>query len=129
MLGASNGLQIALQGEVIDMGWIYFIIVLFGVILIMWAIMELVSSLIFRKTISDTVQATLTSVATSINVNTQYLTDSLIKLAQLGHAERLEHIRMSQMMINETFTTAKTAIVLDQIKDLLKAIEVTGEGK
>jgi len=112
-----------LQQAVLSPDWLYFIVVLFGVILILWAIMELVSSLIFRKTISDTVQATLTSVATSINVNTQYLTDSLIKLAQLGHAERLEHIRMSQMFINESFTTAKTAIVLDLLKDMVKELE------
>ena len=112
-----------LQQSVLSPDWLYFIVVLFGVILILWAIMELVSSLIFRKTISDTVQATLTSVATSINVNTQYLTDSLIKLAQLGHAERLEHIRMSQMFINESFTTAKTAIVLDLLKDMVKELE------
>ena len=105
------------------------IVLLFGVIIILWAVMELISSLIFRKTLSDTVHATLTSVATSINVNTQYLTDSLIKLAQLGHAERLEHLRMSQMFINEAFTTAKTAIVLDQLKDLVKTIEVAGESK
>ena len=104
-------------------------ILLVGVAAIVWLIIELISSIIFRKTIADTVHATLTSVTTSINVNTQYLTDSLIKLAQLGHAERLEHIRMSQMLVNETFTTAKTAIVLDQIKDMVKAIEVSGESK
>jgi len=105
------------------------IVLLFGAVLILWAVMELISSLIFRKTLSDTVHATLTSVATSINVNTQYLTDSLIKLAQLGHAERLEHLRMSQMFINEAFTTAKTAIVLDQLKDMITAIESEGGGK
>jgi len=104
-------------------------VLLVGVAAIVWLIIELISSIIFRKTISDTVHATLTSVATSINVNTQYLTDSLIKLAQLGHAERLEHIRMSQMLVNETFTTAKTAIVLDQIKDMVKEIEAAGGSK
>ena len=129
MIPATSALTTALQAETLDASWLYFIVILFGVILILWAIMELVSSLIFRKTMSDTVQATLTSVATSINVNTQYLTDSLIKLAQLGHAERLEHIRMSQMFINESFTTAKTAIVLDQLKDLVKEIESEGTTK
>ncbi|MCI4409224.1 MAG: hypothetical protein JHC26_09040 [Thermofilum sp.] len=119
----------ALQEELGNPQWLYFIVILFGVILILWAIMELVSSMIFRKTISDTVQATLTNVTTSINVNTQYLTDSLIKLAQLGHAERLEHIRMSQMFINEAFTTAKTAIVLDQLTDMVKELEPSGGGK
>ena len=114
------------QTQSIDLNMI---ILLFGVVLILWAVMELISSLIFRKTLSDTVHATLTSVATSINVNTQYLTDSLIKLAQLGHAERLEHLRMSQMFINEAFTTAKTAIVLDQLKDMITAIESEGGGK
>jgi hypothetical protein len=105
------------------------VVLLVGVAAIVWLVIELISSIIFRKTISDTVHATLTSVATSINVNTQYLTDSLIKLAQLGHAERLEHIRMSQMLVNETFTTAKTAIVLDQIKDMVKEIEAVGGTK
>ncbi|MCI4409546.1 MAG: hypothetical protein JHC26_10680 [Thermofilum sp.] len=119
----------ALQEEFTSPQWLYFIVVLFGIILILWAIMELVSSLIFRKTLSDTIQATLTTVSTSINVNTQYLTDSLIKLAQLGHAERLEHIRMSQMFINEAFTTAKTAIVLDQLTDMVKELEPTGGSK
>ncbi|MCI4411767.1 MAG: hypothetical protein JHC38_08875 [Thiotrichales bacterium] len=119
----------ALQEEFANPQWLYFIVVLFGIILILWAIMELVSSLIFRKTISDTIQATLTNVSTSINVNTQYLTDSLIKLAQLGHAERLEHIRMSQMFINEAFTTAKTSIVLDELKDMVKELETGGGGK
>jgi len=119
--------QIALsQAEGLDLN---LIVLLFGAVLILWAVMELISSLIFRKTLSDTVHATLTSVATSINVNTQYLTDSLIKLAQLGHAERLEHLRMSQMFINEAFTTAKTAIVLDQLKDMITAIESEGGGK
>jgi hypothetical protein len=108
---------------------VFYLVVIVGVAAIVWLVLEFVSSLVFRKTISDTVHATLTSVTTSINVNTQYLTDSLIKLAQLGHAERLEHIRMSQMFINEAFTTAKTAIVLDQLKDMVKAIEETGEGK
>jgi hypothetical protein len=108
---------------------VFYLVVIVGVAAIVWLVLEFVSSLVFRKTISDTVHATLTSVATSINVNTQYLTDSLIKLAQLGHAERLEHIRMSQMFINEAFTTAKTAIVLDQLKDMVKAIEETGESK
>lgn len=105
------------------------IVLLVGIAAIIWLVIELISSIIFRKTLSDIVQATLTSVSTSINVNTQYLTDSLIKLAQLGHAERLEHIRMSQMLINESFTTAKTAIVLDQLKDMVKAIETTGGGQ
>jgi hypothetical protein len=108
---------------------VFYLVVIVGVAAIVWLVLEFVSSLVFRKTISDTVHATLTSVATSINVNTQYLTDSLIKLAQLGHAERLEHIRMSQMFINEAFTTAKTAIVLDQLKDMVKTLEATGEGK
>ena len=114
------------QAEGLDLN---LIILLFGAVLILWAVMELISSLIFRKTLSDTVHATLTSVATSINVNTQYLTDSLIKLAQLGHAERLEHLRMSQMFINEAFTTAKIAVVLDQLKDMVAAIEAAGESK
>jgi len=104
-----------------------YVILLVGIAAIVWLIIELISSIVFRKTIADTVHATLTSVVTSINVNTQYLTDSLIKLAQLGHAERLEHLRMSQLFINEAFTTAKTAIVLDQLKDMIKAIEAVGE--
>jgi hypothetical protein len=108
---------------------VFYLVIIVGVAVIVWLVLEFVSSLVFRKTISDTVHATLTSVATSINVNTQYLTDSLIKLAQLGHAERLEHIRMSQMFINEAFTTAKTAIVLDQLKDMVMAIESTGGSK
>jgi hypothetical protein len=108
---------------------VFYLVIIVGVATIVWLVLEFVSSLVFRKTISDTVHATLTSVTTSINVNTQYLTDSLIKLAQLGHAERLEHIRMSQMFINEAFTTAKTAIVLDQLKDMVRALEVTGESK
>jgi hypothetical protein len=108
---------------------VFYLVIIVGVAAVVWLVLEFVSSLVFRKTISDTVHATLTSVATSINVNTQYLTDSLIKLAQLGHAERLEHIRMSQMFINEAFTTAKTAIVLDQLKDIVTAIESTGGSK
>lgn len=129
MISTTNVGLTALQEEFTSPQWMYFIVVLFGIILILWAIMELVSSLIFRKTLSDTIQATLTTVSTSINVNTQYLTDSLIKLAQLGHAERLEHIRMSQMFINEAFTTAKTAIVLDQLTDMVKELEPSGGGK
>jgi len=108
---------------------IFYLVIIVGVAAIVWLVLEFVSSLVFRKTISDTVHATLTSVTTSINVNTQYLTDSLIKLAQLGHAERLEHIRMSQMFINEAFTTAKTAIVLDQLKDMVTELEKVGESK
>jgi len=108
---------------------VFYLVIIVGVAAIVWLVLEFVSSLVFRKTISDTVHATLTSVATSINVNTQYLTDSLIKLAQLGHAERLEHIRMSQMFINEAFTTAKTAIVLDQLKDMVTELEKAGESK
>jgi len=104
-----------------------YVVLLVGIAAIIWLVIELISSIVFRKTIADTVHATLSSVATSINVNTQYLTDSLIKLAQLGHAERLEHIRMSQMLINETFTTAKIALTLDQLKDMVKAIEESGE--
>jgi hypothetical protein len=107
----------------------FYLVVIVGIAAIVWLVLEFVSSLVFRKTISDTVHATLTSVATSINVNTQYLTDSLIKLAQLGHAERLEHLRMSQMLINEAFTTAKMAITLDQLKDMVKEIEAVGESK
>ena len=127
MVAQAPASQTALsQTEGLDLN---LIVLLFGAVLILWAVMELISSLIFRKTLSDTVHATLTSVATSINVNTQYLTDSLIKLAQLGHAERLEHLRMSQMFINEAFTTAKTAIVLDQLKDMITAIESEGGGK
>ena len=108
---------------------VFYLVIIVGVAAIVWLVLEFVSSLVFRKTISDTVHATLTSVTTSINVNTQYLTDSLIKLAQLGHAERLEHIRMSQMFINEAFTTAKTAIVLDQLKDMVTELEKVGESK
>jgi len=108
---------------------VFYLVIIVGVAAIVWLVLEFVSSLVFRKTISDTVHATLTSVTTSINVNTQYLTDSLIKLAQLGHAERLEHIRMSQMFINEAFTTAKTAIVLDQLKDMVTELEKAGESK
>jgi hypothetical protein len=107
----------------------FYLVVIVGIAAIVWLVLEFVSSLVFRKTISDTVHATLTSVATSINVNTQYLTDSLIKLAQLGHAERLEHLRMSQMLINEVFTTAKMAITLDQLKDMIKEIEEVGGTK
>jgi hypothetical protein len=107
----------------------FYLVVIVGIAAIVWLVLEFVSSLVFRKTISDTVHATLTSVATSINVNTQYLTDSLIKLAQLGHAERLEHLRMSQMLINEAFTTAKMAITLDQLKDMVKEIEEVGGSK
>ena len=107
----------------------FYLVIIVGIAAIVWLVLEFVSSLVFRKTISDTVHATLTSVATSINVNTQYLTDSLIKLAQLGHAERLEHLRMSQMLINEAFTTAKMAITLDQLKDMVKTLEVTGESR
>jgi hypothetical protein len=33
------------------------------------------------------------------------------------------------MFINEAFTTAKTAIVLDQLKDMVAAIEATGGSK
>jgi hypothetical protein len=108
---------------------VFYLVIIVGIAAIVWLVLEFVSSLVFRKTISDTVHATLTSVATSINVNTQYLTDSLIKLAQLGHAERLEHLRMSQMLINEVFTTAKMAITLDQLKDMVKEIEAVGESK
>jgi hypothetical protein len=108
---------------------VFYLVIIVGIAAIVWLVLEFVSSLVFRKTISDTVHATLTSVATSINVNTQYLTDSLIKLAQLGHAERLEHLRMSQMLINEAFTTAKMAITLDQLKDMVKEIETVGESK
>jgi hypothetical protein len=108
---------------------VFYLVIIVGIAAIVWLVLEFVSSLVFRKTISDTVHATLTSVATSINVNTQYLTDSLIKLAQLGHAERLEHLRMSQMLINEVFTTAKMAITLDQLKDMVKEIEETGVSK
>jgi hypothetical protein len=108
---------------------VFYMVIIVGIAAIVWLVLEFVSSLVFRKTISDTVHATLTSVATSINVNTQYLTDSLIKLAQLGHAERLEHLRMSQMLINEAFTTAKMAITLDQLKDMVKEIEAVGESK
>ena len=108
---------------------VFYLVIIVGIAAIVWLVLEFVSSLVFRKTISDTVHATLTSVATSINVNTQYLTDSLIKLAQLGHAERLEHLRMSQMLINEAFTTAKMAITLDQLKDMVKEIEAAGEAK
>jgi hypothetical protein len=108
---------------------VFYLVIIVGIAAIVWLVLEFVSSLVFRKTISDTVHATLTSVATSINVNTQYLTDSLIKLAQLGHAERLEHLRMSQMLINEAFTTAKMAITLDQLKDMVKEIEAVGETK
>jgi hypothetical protein len=108
---------------------VFYLVIIVGIAAIVWLVLEFVSSLVFRKTISDTVHATLTSVATSINVNTQYLTDSLIKLAQLGHAERLEHLRMSQMLINEAFTTAKMAITLDQLKDMVKEIEAVGESK
>jgi len=119
--------QVCIAQAMSDM--VFYLVVIVGVAAIVWLVLEFVSSLVFRKTISDTVHATLTSVATSINVNTQYLTDSLIKLAQLGHAERLEHIRMSQMFINEAFTTAKTAIVLDQLKDMVARLEETGESK
>lgn len=96
---------------------------------IAWFILEYVASLNFRKTLSDMVHATLTSVATSINVNTQYLTDALIKLAQMGHAERLEHLRMSQMLVNEVYTTTKIAVSLDLLKDMVKTLEATGESK
>jgi len=108
---------------------VFYLVIIVGIAAIVWLVLEFVSSLVFRKTISDTVHATLTSVATSINVNTQYLTDSLIKLAQLGHAERLEHLRMSQMLVNEAFTTAKMAITLDQLKDMVKEIEEAGGTK
>ena len=113
--------------ELIGMMW--WLIIIFGVVLILWAIMELISSLVFRKNLADIVHATLTSVSTSINVNTQYLTDALIKLAQLGHAERIEHLRTQSLMTNETFTTARMAIALDQLKDLVKAIEKAGESE
>jgi len=105
------------------------IVVLVGIAAIIWLVLELISSIIFRKTISDTVHATLTSVATSINVQTQYLTDSLIKLAQLGHAERLEHLRMSQLLINEAFTTTKIAVTMDMLKELVRELEDTGGSK
>lgn len=118
--------QTALQqaGGIVDL--IMPIVIVMAVVIIIWLIMELVSSVVFRKQIGDMVQATLTNVATTINVNTQYLTDSLIKLAQLGHAERLEHLRMTQMTVNEVFTTARMAVALDQLKDLIKTIESTG---
>jgi len=96
---------------------------------IAWFILEYIASINFRKMLSDMVHATLTSVATSINVNTQYLTDALIKLAQMGHAERLEHLRMSQMLVNEVFTTTKIAVSLDMIKDMVKELETVGESK
>ena len=62
-----------------------YVILLVGIAAIVWLIIELISSIVFRKTIADTVHATLTSVVTSINVNTQYLTDSLIKLAPVSY--------------------------------------------
>ena len=96
---------------------------------IAWFILEFITSVNFRRMLSDMVHATLTSVATSINVNTQYLTDALIKLAQMGHAERLEHLRMSQMLVNEVYTTTKIAVTLDMIKDMVKTLEVTGESR
>jgi hypothetical protein len=128
---ATNAEQPLFQvcAEQVTSDMVFYLVVIVGVACIVWLVLEFVSSLVFRKTISDTVHATLTSVATSINVNTQYLTDSLIKLAQLGHAERLEHLRMSQMLINEAFTTAKMAITLDQLKDMVKEIEAVGESK
>ena len=104
-----------------------FLLLTVGIAIIIWLIMELISSIIFRKQIGDMVQSTLTSVATSINVNTQYLTDSLIKLAQLGHAERLEHLKATQLTTNEVFQTTRMAVALDQIKDLVKALEEAGE--
>jgi len=112
------------QTQAIDLGEaVFMLVVIVGLVIIIWAIFEIVSSLLFRRTLSDMVQMTLTNVATSINVNTQYLTDSLIKLAQLGHAERLEHLRMNQMMMNDVFTTAKMTLALDALKDIAVGVQ------
>ncbi|MEM4451463.1 MAG: hypothetical protein QXF74_05675 [Nitrososphaerota archaeon] len=95
----------------------------FMVIVAIWALVELISSIMTRKYMADMAHTVMTQVATSIAANTQAFYDSMIKTMHLGHVERLEHLRTTQSMINDTLTTARLAIGLDLIRDLYRELE------
>ena len=83
-----------------------------------WLIIELVSSIVTRKYINDLSYAYINNLQNAINT-----------ILQTGAVERAEFLRQTQVEMQLTWQTVRTAIAIDMVKDLVKAIEEAGEAK
>ncbi|MEM1522762.1 MAG: hypothetical protein QXU69_07035 [Thermofilaceae archaeon] len=83
-----------------------------------WLIIELISSIVSRKYINDLSYAYINNLQNAVNT-----------ILQTGAVERAEFLRLAQVETQLTWQTVRTAIAIDMVKDLVKAIEEAGETK
>ncbi|MEM1522810.1 MAG: hypothetical protein QXU69_07275 [Thermofilaceae archaeon] len=83
-----------------------------------WLIIELISSIVSRKYINDLSYAYINNLQNAVNT-----------ILQTGAVERAEFLRLAQVETQLTWQTVRTAIAIDLVKDLVKAIEEAGETK
>lgn len=86
------------------------------ILLVLWAIFELLSSLVSRKQVNDLFYTYSTMLAQSLNT-----------VLQTGAVERAEFMRQSQLEMSTFWQTARTAIALDMLKDLVVAVQKVPE--
>ncbi|MEM0307081.1 MAG: hypothetical protein QXK01_08910 [Thermofilum sp.] len=77
-----------------------------------WLIVELVSGIVTRKYINDLSYAYINNLQNAINT-----------ILQTGAVERAEFLRQTQIEMQLTWQTVRTAIAIDMVKDLVRAIE------
>ncbi|MEM4455375.1 MAG: hypothetical protein QXT28_11725 [Thermofilaceae archaeon] len=83
-----------------------------------WLIIELISSIVSRKYINDLSYAYITNLQNAVNT-----------ILQTGAVERAEFLRLAQVETQLTWQTVRTAIAIDMVKDLVKAIEEVPQGE
>ncbi|MEM1522898.1 MAG: hypothetical protein QXU69_07720 [Thermofilaceae archaeon] len=82
-----------------------------------WLIIELISSIVSRKYINDLSYAYINNLQNAVNT-----------VLQTGAVERAEFLRLAQVETQLTWQTVRTAIAIDLVKDLVKAIEEVPQG-
>ncbi|MDW8005040.1 MAG: hypothetical protein RMI04_09545 [Thermofilaceae archaeon] len=82
-----------------------------GGILVLWALFELLSSLLTRKHINDLSYAYLNNLQNSIST-----------ILQTGAVERSEFIRTAQIETQLTWQTVRTAIAMDMLTTMVKTL-------
>ncbi|MEM1522955.1 MAG: hypothetical protein QXU69_10805 [Thermofilaceae archaeon] len=82
-----------------------------------WLIIELISSIVSRKYINDLSYAYINNLQNAVNT-----------ILQTGAVERAEFLRLAQVETQLTWQTVRTAIAIDMVKDLVKAIEEVPQG-
>lgn len=84
----------------------------------LWLIIELISSIVSRKYINDLSYAYITNLQNAVNT-----------ILQTGAVERAEFLRLAQVETQLTWQTVRTAIAIDLVKDLVRAIEEVPQGE